>query len=418
MKAFFFRVISVVVGIVLSLAAIEVMAIAWLYFEDGRYTPTAELFERTQNTYVREMTKGTGCRFIDTLFPHPYVAYVQHANPPCGISWSNNVGLFGPDFPVVKPQGYYVVMLTGGSVASFLGGNQNLDANKKPRPAYLTEELNNHYVSPNGKPWIVLDAASGGWKEPQGFIIFALYASAVDAVVNLSGFNEHYYFLPKMGQRLESPPSNFLDANPYASDENFGDAAIGWVMGRIAGAMSINPVLRQSHAAYLIMRGIEMAAKGKDGFQSSKRTTIKSLFALPKDIDDNPERQFAFQLDLYQKYFRATEALAKDYGLKSAFFLQPVPAWGKVLTKDEKRVVGDVSYGTLYRRMVGGMMALRERGLEIYDLGDVFQNRTETIYADQIHYYSDTDGVSPGNRMVAARLAALLADSWGLQRKP
>ncbi len=412
MKAFFFRVTSIVIGIILSLAAIELMAIAWLYFEDGRYTPTADLFERTQNIYVRDMTRGTGCRFIDTLYPHPYVAYVQHANPPCGVPWANNVGLFGPDFPVVKPQDYYVVMLTGGSVASFLGGNQ------KGRPAYLTEELNNHYISPNGKPWIVLDAASGGWKEPQGFIIFALYASAIDAVVNVSGFNEHYYFRPKMGQRLESPPSSFMEANPYTSDENFGDAAIGWVMGRIAGAMSINPVLRQSHAAYLIMRSIEMAAKGKDSFQSSKHTTIRSLFALPKDIDENPERQFEFQLDLYRKYFRATQALAKDYGVKSAFFLQPVPAWGKVLTEQEKRVVGDISYGGLYRRLVGGMMVLREHGLAIYDLGDVFQNRPETIYTDQIHYYSDTDGVSPGNRMVAARVAALLAESWGLQLKP
>ena len=44
-------------------------------------------------------------------------------------------------------------------------------------------------------------------------------------------------------------------------------------------------MLRQSHAAYLIMRGIEMAAKGKDSFQSNKRTTIRSLFALPKDGD-------------------------------------------------------------------------------------------------------------------------------------
>src|SRR5229473_3619760 len=90
--------ISVLIGVVLALATVEVVAIAWLYVEDGRYTPAAELFERTQNTYVRDVTKGTGCRYIDTLYPHPYVAFVQHANPPCGIPWVNNVGLFGPDF--------------------------------------------------------------------------------------------------------------------------------------------------------------------------------------------------------------------------------------------------------------------------------------------------------------------------------
>ena len=64
------------------------------------------------------------------------------------------------------------------------------------------------------------------------------------------------------------------------------------------------------------------------------------------------------------------------------------------------------------------MMTLRERGLPIYDLGDIFKNQKGTIYTDQIHYLSDTDGDSPGNRMVAARIGELLAETWGLQRKP
>jgi hypothetical protein len=405
--------ISVLIGVVLALATVEIVAIAWLYVEDGRYTPAAELFERTQNTYVRDVTKGTGCRYIDTLYPHPYVAFVQHANPPCGIPWVNNVGLFGPDFPVVKRSDHYVVMITGGSVASYLGGNQNA-----PIPRYLEEELNNRYASPNGKPWMVLDGADGAWKEPQGFIIFSLYASAVDAMINLSGFNEHYYFRLGEDQRLEGPASNFMEVNPLAADDNFGDAAIGWVMGRLAGTLALNPILGQSHAAYMIIRGIEAVAKGKDSFKSSKRTTIPSLFALPKDIQDNPERLFDVQLGLYQKYLRETEAVAHDNGVKSAYFLQPVPAWGKTLTEQEKRVVGDLSYRDIYRRIVAGMMTLSERGLPIYDLGDIFKDQKGTIYTDQIHYVSSTDGDSPGNRMVAARIGALLAETWGLQPKP
>ncbi len=413
MKQRIFGWISVLIGIVLALATVEVVAIAWLYVEDGRYTAAAELFERTQNTYVRDMTKGTACRYIDALYPHPYVAFVQHANPPCGISWVNNVGLFGPDFPVVKRSDHYVVMMTGGSVASYLGGNQ-----KPPMPRYLEEELNNRYASPNGKPWMVLDGADGAWKEPQGFIIFSLYASSVDAMVSLSGFNEHYYFRPGEDQRLEGPASNFMEVNPLAADDNFGDAAIGWVMGRLAGTLALNPILGQSHAAYMIIRGIEAVAKGKDSFTSSKRTTIRSLFVLPKDIQDDPERLFAVQLGLYQKYLREAEAVAHDNGVKSAYFLQPVPAWGKTLTEQEKRVVGDLSYRDIYRRIVAGMMTLSERGLPIYDLGDIFKDQKGTIYTDQIHYLANDEGVSPGNRMVAARIGELLAETWGLQPKP
>ena len=104
--------------------------------------------------------------------------------------------------------------------------------------------------------------------------------------------------------------------------------------------------------------------------------------------------------------------MANDNGVKSAFFLQPVPAWGKTLTEDEKRVVGDLSYGDLYRRMVAGMMTLSERGLPMYDLGNVFENQKGTIYADQIHFlFSNNEGESLGNRLLAARIGELLAET-------
>ena len=109
MKQRIFGWISVLVGIVMALAAIEVTAIAWLYLEDGRYTLGRGAVQRTQNTYVRDVDQGHDCRYIDTLYPHPYVAFVHHANPPCGMPNVNNIGLFGPDFPTIKPTDRYVV---------------------------------------------------------------------------------------------------------------------------------------------------------------------------------------------------------------------------------------------------------------------------------------------------------------------
>ncbi len=413
MKQRIFGWITTLIGIVFALAVLEVTAIAWLYVEDGRYTPANELFERTQNTYVRDATKGTSCRYVDTLFPHPYVGFVHHANPPCGQPWVNNVGLYGPDYPTVKRTDRYVVMLTGGSVASQLGQN-----GEPPAPRYLEEELNKKYVSPNGKPFLVLNGGDGAWKEPQPFILFSLYASSVDAVAVLGGFNEHYFFWPGAEERLERPLSNFIDVNPFVADENFGDAAIGWVMGRIAGSLALNPILGRSHAAYMVVRGIEQAAKGKDIFKSSKKTTLNSIFHMPNDIRTNIPRAFEVQLGLFQKYWRATDAVARDNNVKSAFFLQPAPAIDKVLTEEEKRVVGDLGYRDLYARMTAGMMTLRERGLPIYNLADVFADQKGTIYADHIHVVRAPDGESLGNRLLAARIAELLAETWGLQKKP
>ncbi|MCA0250562.1 MAG: hypothetical protein LCH93_28440 [Proteobacteria bacterium] len=413
MKQRIFGWITTLIGIVFALAVLEVTAIAWLYVEDGRYTPANELFERTQNTYVRDATKGTSCRYVDTLFPHPYVGFVHHANPPCGQPWVNNVGLYGPDYPTVKRTDRYVVMLTGGSVASQLGQN-----GEPPAPRYLEEELNKKYVSPNGKPFLVLNGGDGAWKEPQPFILFSLYASSVDAVAVLGGFNEHYFFWPGAEERLERPLSNFIDVNPFVADENFGDAAIGWVMGRIAGSLALNPILGRSHAAYMVVRGIEQAAKGKDIFKSSKKTTLNSIFHMPNDIRTNIPKAFEVQLGLFQKYWRATDAVARDNNVKSAFFLQPAPAIDKVLTEEEKRVVGDLGYRDLYARMTAGMMTLRERGLPIYNLADVFADQKGTIYADHIHVVRAPDGESLGNRLLAARIGELLAETWGLQKKP
>ena len=180
MKQRIFGWISALIGVVIALAAIEVTAIAWLYLEDGRYTSAEELFERTQNTYVRDLTKGTTCRYVDTLYPHPYLAFVHHGNPPCGLPNANNIGLLNSDFPTIKPADRYVVLVVGGSVASQLV--QNLPA---PAPRFLEEELNKRFISPNGKPFLVLNGGDGAWKEPQSFILFALYATSVDAVVTL-----------------------------------------------------------------------------------------------------------------------------------------------------------------------------------------------------------------------------------------
>jgi hypothetical protein len=265
---------------------------------------------------------------------------------------------------------------------------------------------------------MVLDAADGAWKEPQPFIMFTLYASSVDALVNLGGFNEHYYFVLGEGKRLEAPASNFMEVNPLAADENFGDAAIGWVMGRLAGTLALNPILGRSHAAYMIIRGIENVARSKDRFGSNKRTTLTGFFALPREIYSDPDKLFALQLSLYQKYTRGIDVIARDNNIKTAYFLQPVPAWGKTLSEEEKKVVGNLAYGEIYRRIVAGILALRERGLAVYDLGDLLKDEKGTFYADDIHFIRTADGESPGYRLMAARVGQLLAEAWNLQRKP
>ncbi len=403
---------SLAIGFVLALALVELAATAWLYVEDGHHTPAAKLFERTRNTYVRDLTPDSGCRFVDTLFPHPYLAFVHHGNPPCGATNVNDIGLFNDDFQVVKPTDRYVVLLTGGSVASNLG-----QTGAPPAPRFLEEELNRRYVSPDGRPFLVLNGAAGAWKQPQQLILFSLYATSVDAVVTLDGYNEHYYFRTGVPSRLEAPASSFLEVNPFVAGERFGDAATGWLIGRVVGGLARNPLLGHSHAAYLVIRRLEAFARSQERFGTNARTSFAGMFRLPEDVRTDGERLFAVQMDLYRKYARGIEAIARDHGVRTAYFLQPVPAWGKTLSPEEKAAVGDLSYGPVYRRIVDGMLALRERGLPVYDLGDLLVDQPGTLYADHIHFAHELRGESRGYRLLAARMGERLADAWGLRRK-
>jgi len=159
---------------------------------------------------VRDATKGTACRYVDTLYPHPYVAFVHHANPPCGQSLVNNVGLYGPDFPVIKNPNYYTVIRTGGSVASQLGQNQG-----PPAPRYLEEELNKKYVRPHRQALAdpeTAPTARGRSRNPSS--CSRCYASSVDAVVSLGGFKRALFLWPMASERLERPLSNFIEVNP------------------------------------------------------------------------------------------------------------------------------------------------------------------------------------------------------------
>ena len=115
---------------------------------------------------------------------------------------------------------------------------------------------------------------------------------------------------------------------------------------------------------------------------------------------------------------KATIAVARDNNVKSAYFIQPAPAIGKELTEEEKRVVGDLAYRDMYKNIAAGLMSLRDGGAPIFDLSQIFAKEKGTIYADHIHYARDSAHESLGNRIVAARMGEILAETWGLQRKP
>jgi len=398
LSAFLFSAIL----LVLLLEAGSFAVLAWRY---GGFTSSRERFRRDTNTYTERVTRSGACSYVDTLFPHPYLAFVHHGNAPCGIPDINNIGLFGRNYPSEKSPDKFVVLLTGGSVAAQFAQFHNA------APSYLEQILNRDYVSPKGGAFEVLNGGDGAWKQPQQTILLMLYADAVDGVVTLDGFNEHYMI--GSGKRFEYPANNFITVNPLAV-EDFDAIARSWIWGGVHRFAAQNPVLSRSSTVYLILKVLGPAVRGEVP-ADARKTTVDSLFALPPDWE--PSKRIDWSQKQYRKYITMMQSVARDSGLLSAFFIQPVPAIGKTLTAKEKAVTGDLSYASTYRSMTDSLLALRSGGVPIYSLLDMFQDSQETLYGDEIHMIQGTDGESVGYRMMAEQMVRVLAQSWHLKRR-
>lgn len=393
----------IVIGVVF--AGAELVAVALLTIQDGGYISARTRFERRTNAFVTDLI-GTRseCRYIDTLYPHPYLGFVHHGNPPCGVT-VNNIGLFGPDFPFVRRTDRYVVLVTGGSVASQFaqpfGGHG----------PYLERLLNEQYQSPNGMPFLVLDGGDGAWKQPQQLILFAMYVDAVDAVVTLDGFNEINYI--GSAHRFEYPAANFQSANPLAT-QSFPDLLVRYLLGRAEGVVVANPVLSRSHAAFALISSLDTMMRKRAEAKPKPITSIDSIFALPAEWSASDRTEWAIRQ--YEKYMRAMNAIGRDHGTRVAHFIQPVPAIGKALTDDERRGAGGINeYAEKYRWMTGRLLGLRRQGFEVFSLLDVFEGHAERLYLDDIHLIRNPDGSSPGYRMMSERMARDLGAAWSLK---
>ena len=171
------KLAALCLGVIGALAGLEILSTAWLTIRDGRYVSAKELFATSRNTYIQDITGsgGSNCRYIDTMFPHPYLAFVHHRDDPCGVPSANDIGMLGDSYPVARNPDRYVILLAGGSVAS-----QISQLAQPGRRSFLEEELNRAYVSPTGKPFLVLNGGLRSRKQSQQLILLCIYGDFID----------------------------------------------------------------------------------------------------------------------------------------------------------------------------------------------------------------------------------------------
>lgn len=409
LRAALYSVIAVCLGFTAALLICEAFFVAYYIVRDGGYVSVRDKLDGEKNTHIQELIQDGGT-YASRLFPHPYLGWVYRDNSPSQTRCINNVGMYGTDYPFERDPRKFVILLTGGSVVDQLARGCHPNIN------YLEHVLNAYYQM-GEREFKVLNGGMGAWKQPQQLILFSLFADVVDAVVTLDGFNEHYM----VGHiwRLEHPANNFLDINPFL-DSGYGKLIGVWLNGRIYQYTRSSRICRHSKLCYFASRtlrdAIRVSCEDQTGKANPQELTLSGMYSLPQDW--SIEKRIVYDLYQYRKYVRMTDAIAKKMEVKAAHFVQPCPAIGKKLTDAEKRVVGDLSYADIYARMTRSLLDLKGEGIPVYSILNIFQEFEGTIYADHVHCFRDKKtGESPGYRIMAERMAEILAKQWGLKRR-
>jgi len=409
-NSFFKKILFKLIGFTIGcLAAIILGEIVFTVYSFVIYKTISvqELLDREKDVYVIDIHKENKT-YLESLFPHPYLAFVHRK---LGRDFINNIGLEGRDFPLEKDASKFTILITGGSVANYLA--QNVEGQKN----FIEDILNSKYDF-GGKEVVVLNGANGAWKQPHQAIMLMLYGEVADALINLDGFNEHYMVVPRVGVRIEYPANDFHKLNPLV-ETGSKKLAISYITSSLYGYSRKSMIIKNSRLFYFITRffrnQLQMRADEMDKNAEGEKTTVASILSLPKDWPEKKKSQF--NIEQYKKYIRLMTSMARELDMHYAFFIQPVPAIGKKLTEEEKTVVGDLSYRDAYQKMTDELLSLRNEQIPVFSLLDLFSECEETIYRDHVHYIQSGPRKEwKGYPLIAEKIVSIIEDLWNLKR--
>jgi hypothetical protein len=395
------KLLALALVLMLGAAALEIGATLYYRIGNGAFLSNAELLSREPGDFVRK-DAAQGCSYRDGLFPHPYLAWVRNANPPCGWDQISGQGLYGPDIPAQRTPGVFRVLLTGGSVAVQLGF--------VPAEHSLETVLNERFGT-EALRFEVINAALEAWKQPQQLFTTVLYGNAVDGIVSLEGFNEFFAILAhsENGRRMDLPwQPSYVATNPYFEESGPSQVA-SWVNQRLYEFNRDHWLGSRSKFLMLAARAARTqfaawaGANQKDW--SEMPTSLESLFDIGPGEPLDAEQ---WNLGLYAHYLRSMWVLAADSESRLAIFIQPSPAAYRNITSEEAAVVGDLSYGPQYIEFEQALLQLDD--LPVYSLLDIYQDVESSIYSDPVHQPMD----GPGYRLMVNEIVDVLEREWTL----
>ena len=153
------------------LSTAEIVTRLFLFSAEEKQKGLVTLWSTYTNFFAQHiLSEKSGCSFGDSLTPHPILGFVYQNETFCGNPLTNNVGMGDPKtFPKKRQEDFYDILLTGGSVAEHLSGVTYDQKN------WLEFYLNQHFMSPNGRPFRIFSGAVGSWIAPAPLNFVNLY---------------------------------------------------------------------------------------------------------------------------------------------------------------------------------------------------------------------------------------------------
>jgi hypothetical protein len=327
----------------------------------------------------------------------PWFNITHKVDAQCEGTKPNGFGFLSRSFPREKSSEYFTVLILGGSVAELVYLYNSQLSNKNEPISFFEIKLNQDYVSKNKKPFRVINAALGDFRQPQQIHNLIHLAPLVDAVVSIEGYNEMWALANNL--IIPAPPGNFYLLKNIDLHRN-----------RITLQSFINNLgylknLYTLKVFYKYLLNLSYVEFEEDN---------------PSYSDYNISIKKGFARDQYINYLKTMDSICFNHKIDCHVFFQPIPFRFKKLTDKEKENVG---YEENIKHLKGVIEQYTSflqveseqtyQKLKSVSALDIFKDSLETIYKDHIHY----DHESQGYELLFERMLSSMTKSGTIKAK-
>lgn len=333
---------------------------------------------------------------------HPYFGFVYDSKKNSNI---NSAGFKSQyEFPFSKKESQFVIGIFGGSVALSLAEYILND----PKQNFVTT-LKKRIPQLKDKEIIILNFAVAAYKQPQQFYVASQYASSIDLSLNLDGFNEIY--LPSPGSQFpyHFPYFSyvFFSKNPHSANTIKKMTSLFLFDKKIEQIRSDFPFLNNSYT----FRAISSVAH-----KILRRNILKIENALrkPTPVDSlHTKEMVTTRAKDWAKYTKFQNAILKSEQSAALFFIQPNQhnISSKPLSSEESKLYFNKNYPQFivpgYQALLKEYQNLKQLGIEIVDLSQVFLKTKQTVYRDNCCHVNHI-----GNKILEEEIINKLQMKW------